>query len=132
MLSLSATSATAAAVKVTEQLPALQAQIGKHEVRDAVFDIQTHTLHIVLKNLQRQNVVYPVPRYQTLLSQLTADGAHILYSGTKHEASKSHHHLRYIAGGVVIVAVIGMGGLLYVRRRRYQAEGGAATPPSAS
>jgi hypothetical protein len=133
---LAASGALAVAVKITESYPALQAQVKADQVRDAVFNKKAHTVHIVLKSLTRENVLYPSHQYLALTAQLKAQGAKILLTHAKVKKKSTHHKLRYIAGGIVVVAVIGIAGLLYVRRRRYMAEGGgpgvgAGTPPPA-
>jgi ATP-dependent Zn protease len=123
-LALYSASALAAPPPVTESFSTFKAQVAAGQVRDAVFNKKAHTAHIVLKNLQRQEISYPSHQFAQLSAELKAKGAHVVVKGSASKAKPVHHKLRYIAGAIVIVALIGIGVLLLLRRRRYQAMGG--------
>lgn len=112
-----------------ESLPALQAQLHKHEVHAVTFHPTPAPghVHVSMNDGRHFTVVYAAGEQAQLIALASADGARYTVAKVKPKAAKSTHHtLRYIAGGIVIVAIVVVVTVLLVDRRRKLNEGGGA------
>ncbi len=120
-----------------ESLPALEAQLSKHEVHALSFHPSPAPghVHISLNNGQHMTVVYAAPQQTRLIARAHALGVPVAVAAAKAKTTKtSHHKLRYIAAGLVIVVIIVVTAVLLVDRRRRinEADAGAPATPSSS
>jgi hypothetical protein len=135
-----ATSASAATVIhfQSESLPALEAQLHKHEVHAVTFHPTPAPghIHVSMSDGRHYTVIYAAGEQARLVALAHANGARYTVAKVKPKAAKATHHtLRYIAGGIVIVVIVVVVAVLLVDRRRKLSEGGgdaAASAPSAS
>ena len=105
----------------TESLPALEAQLHKHEVHAVTFHPTPAPghIHVSMNDGRHYTVVYAVGEQAQLVALATANGARYTVATVKPKAAKSTHHtLRYIAGGIVVVVIVVVVTVLLVDRRR--------------
>jgi hypothetical protein len=134
--------ATAAAQAATaihfqrESLPALEAQLAKHEVHALSFHpvpAPGH-VHVSLNDGRHMTVVYAAPDQAQLIARARALGVPVDVAVAKAKAASktTHHKLRYIAAGLVIVVIVVVTVVLLVDRRRRvnEADPGAPAPSS--
>lgn len=110
-----------------ESLPALQAQLHKHEVHAVTFHPTPAPghIHVSMNDGRHFTVVYAAGEQAHLVALATAGGARYTVATVKPKAAKSTHHtLRYIVGGIAIVAIVVVAAVLLVDRRRKLGEGG--------
>jgi hypothetical protein len=124
-----ATSASAATVIhfQSESLPALEAQLGKHEVHAVTFHPTPAPghIHVSMNDGHHYTVVYAAGEQAQIVALATADGARYAIATVKPKpTATTHHTLRYIAGGIVIVVIVVVVTVLLVDRRRKLGEGG--------
>jgi hypothetical protein len=140
-LAMSATSAGAATVIhfVPESLPALETQLGKHEVHAVTFHPATAPApgraHVSMNDGRHFTVVYSASEQEHLIVLARATGVRYAVATVKTKPAKATHHtLRYIAGGIVIVVIVVVAAVLLVDRRRKLNEGdkGPPVPPAPS
>ncbi len=121
-----------------ESLPALEAQLAKHEVHALAFHPTPAPghVHVSLNNGQHMTVVYAPAEQAQLEARAKAVGTPyaIAVAKSKTASKASHHKLRYIAAGLVILVIIVVTAVLLVDRRRRVNEGqdGAPAAPSSS
>jgi hypothetical protein len=132
-----ATGASAAATIhfQSESLPALEAQLHKHEVHAVTFHPTPAPghIHVSMNDGSHYTVVYAAGEQTQLVALATANGARYTVATVKPKAAKSTHHtLRYIAGGIVIVVIVVVVTVLLVDRRRKLNAGGEETPTPSS
>jgi hypothetical protein len=132
-----ATSASAATVIhfQPESLPALEAQLHKHEVHAVTFHPTPAPghIHVSMNDGRHYTVVYAAGEQAHIVALATAGGARYAIATVKPKAATSTHHtLRYIAGGIVIVVIVVVVTVLLVDRRRKLNEGGPDAKPAPS
>jgi hypothetical protein len=113
----------------SESLPALQAQLHKHEVHAVTFHPTPAPghIHVSMNDGRHYTVVYAAGEQAHLVALATAGGARYTVATVKPKAAKSTHHtLRYIVGGIAIVVIVVVVTVLLVDRRRKLNEGGDA------
>ncbi len=123
------TSASAATVIhfQSESLPALEAQLHKHEVHAVTFHPTPAPghIHVSMNDGAHYTVVYAAGEQAHIVALATAGGARYAVATVKPKAAKSTHHtLRYIAGAIVIVVIVVVVTVLLVDRRRKLGERG--------
>jgi hypothetical protein len=131
-----ATSVSAATVIhfQSESLPALEAQLHKHEVHAVTFHPTPAPghIHVSMNDGRHYTVVYTAGEQAHLVTLVSSNGARYTVATVKPKAAKSTHHtLRYIAGGIVIVVIVVVVTVLLVDRRRKLGEGGGGGQESA-
>jgi hypothetical protein len=117
----------------SESLPALQAQLHKHEVHAMTFHPTPAPghVHVSMNDGRHFTVVYAAGEQAHLVALATANGARYTVATVKPKAAKTTHHtLRYIAGGIVIVVIVVVVTVLLIDRRRKLGEGGADAKPA--
>lgn len=117
----------------SESLPALEAQLHKHEVHAVTFHPTPAPghIHVSMNDGRHFTVVYAAGEQAQLVALATANGARYTVATVKPKAAKSTHHtLRYIAGGIVIVVIVVVVTVLLVDRRRKLNEGGPDAKPA--
>lgn len=118
----------------SESLPALQAQLHKHEVHALTFHPTPAPghVHVSMDDGRHFTVVYTTAGEQAQLVTLArANGARYAVATVKPKpATSTHHTLRYIAGGIVIVVIVVVVAVLLVDRRRKLNEGGPDAKPA--
>ncbi len=134
-MAVAVTSASAATVIhfQPESLPALEAQLHKHEVHAVTFHPTPAPghIHVSMNDGKHYTVVYTANEQARLVALATANGARYTVATVKPKAAKSTHHtLRYIVGGIVIVVIVVVVAVLLVDRRRKLGEGGDAAKPA--
>ncbi len=110
-----------------ESLPALEAQLHKHEVHAVTFHPTPAPghIHVSMNDGTHYTVVYGAGEQAHIVALATAGGARYAVATVKPKAAKSTHHtLRYIAAGIVIVVIVVVVTVLLVDRRRKLNEGG--------
>ncbi len=115
----------------SETLPALKAQLGKHEVHALTFHPTPAPghIHASMNDGKHYTVVYNASEQTHLIALASADGTPYAVATVKPKpAAKTHHTLRYIAAGIVIVVIIVVAAVLLVDRRRKLGEGAGETP----
>jgi hypothetical protein len=129
-LALAATATASAATVIhfqSESLPALEAQLHKHEVHAVTFHpvpAPGH-IHVSMSDGRHFTVIYAAGEQARLVALAHANGARYTVAKVKPKAAKSTHHtLRYIAGGIVVVVIVVVVAVLLVDRRRKLGEGG--------
>jgi hypothetical protein len=139
ILAVAVAAASASAATVihfqSESLPALEAQLHKHEVHAVTFHPTPAPghIHVSMNDGRHYTVVYAAGEQAQLVALATANGARYTVATVKPKAAKSTHHtLRYIAGGIVIVVIVVVVTVLLVDRRRKLNEGGEGTPAPSS
>jgi hypothetical protein len=120
----------------SESLPALEAQLHRHEVHAVTFHpvpAPGH-IHVSMSDGRHFTVIYAAGEQARLVALAHANGARYTIAKVKPKAAKSTHHtLRYIAGGIVVVVIVVVVAVLLVDRRRKLNEGARdATSSSAS
>ncbi|HWY17323.1 MAG TPA: hypothetical protein VNY27_01290 [Solirubrobacteraceae bacterium] len=128
-LAASASGATAIHFQ-SESLPALQAQLHKHEVHALTFHPTPAPgrIHASMNDGRHYTVVYAAGQQATLVALAHANGARYTVAKVKPKAAKATHHtLRYIAGGIVVVVIVIVVAVLLVDRRRKLGEGDSGT-----
>jgi hypothetical protein len=134
-----------------ESLPALKAQLHKHEVHaltfhpkaGAVVSLNAATgvgsasgighIHVSMNDGRYYTVVYAAGEQARLIALASADRTRYAVATVKPKApATTHHTLRYIAGGIVIVVIVVVAAVLLVDRRRKLGEQGEGTPPPSS
>ena len=116
-----------------ESLPALEAQLHKHEVHAVTFHPTPAPghIHVSMNDGRHFTVVYAAGEQAQLIALGTADGARYAVATVKPKAAKPvHHTLRYIAAGILIVVIIVVAGVLLVDRRRKLNEEDPGTTPA--
>jgi hypothetical protein len=111
----------------SESLPALEAQLHKHEVHAVTFHPTPAPghIHVSMNDGSHYTVVYVAGEQARLVALARADGARYTVATVESKAAKSTHHtLRYIAGGIVIVVIVVVVMVLLVDRRRKLGERG--------
>ncbi len=134
-VAMSATSAGAATVIhfVPESLPALETQLGKHEVHALTLHPSPAPgrVHVSMNDGRHYTVIYSTGEQTHLIALARANGARYAVATVKPKApATTHHTLRYIAGGIVIVVIVVVAAVLLVDRRRKLREGVDTTPPT--
>ena len=134
-MAVAVTSASAATVIhfQPESLPALEAQLHKHEVHAVTFHPTPAPghIHVSMNDGTHYTVVYATGEQAHLVALATANGARYTVATVKPKAAKSTHHtLRYIVGGIAIVAIVVVVAVLLVDRRRKLNEGGGEAKPA--
>lgn len=117
----------------SESLPALEAQLHKHEVHAVTFHPTPAPghIHVSMNDGRHYTVVYAAGEQAQLVTLATASGARYAVATVKPKAAKSTHHtLRYIAGGIVIVVIVVVVTVLLVDRRRKLNEGAPDAKPA--
>jgi hypothetical protein len=135
VMAAAVTSASAATVIhfQPESLPALEAQLHKHEVHAVTFHPTPAPghIHVSMNDGKHYTVVYTANEQARLVTLATANGARYTVATVKPKAAKSTHHtLRYIVGGIAIVAIVVVVAVLLVDRRRKLNEGGGEAKPA--
>jgi hypothetical protein len=106
----------------SESLPALEAQLGKHEVHAVTFHPTPAPghIHVSMNDGRHYTVLYTTSEQAQLVALARANGARYALATVKPKAAAKgvHHTLRYIAGGIVIVVIIVVAAVLLVDRRR--------------
>jgi hypothetical protein len=128
-MAVAVTSASAATVIhfQPESLPALEAQLHKHEVHAVTFHPTPAPghIHVSMNDGTHYTVVYAAGEQARLVTLASSNGARYTVATVKPKAAKSTHHtLRYIVGGIAIVAIVVVVAVLLVDRRRKLNEGG--------
>jgi hypothetical protein len=132
-LAAGASAATTVIHFQSESLPALEAQLHKHEVHAVTFHPTPAPghIHVSMNDGRHYTVVYAAGEQAHLVALATANGARYTVATVKPKAAKSTHHtLRYIAGGIVIVVIVVVVTVLLVDRRRKLNEGGPDAKPA--
>lgn len=117
----------------SESLPALQAQLHKHEVHAVTFHPTPAPghIHVSMNDGRHFTVIYAADEQARLMALATASGARYTVATVKPKAAKSTHHtLRYIVGGIAIVVIVVVVTVLLVDRRRKLGEGGPDAKPA--
>jgi len=119
----------------SEGLPALQAQLGKHEVHALTFHPSPAPghVHVSMNDGKHYTVIYSASEQEHLIVLARANGARYAVATVKTKPAKATHHtLRYIAAGIVIVVIVVVVAVLLVDRRRKLNEGdkGPPAPPA--
>lgn len=105
----------------SESLPALEAQLHKHEVHAVTFHPTPAPghVHVSMNDGRHYTVVYATGEQAHIVALATEGGARYTVATVKPKAAKSTHHtLRYIVGGIAIVAIVVVVAVLLVDRRR--------------
>ncbi len=116
-----------------ESLPALEAQLHKHEVHAVTFHPTPAPghIHVSMNDGKHYTVVYTASEQAQLVTLASANGARYTVATVKPKAAKSTHHtLRYIVGGIAIVVIVVVVVVLLVDRRRKLGEGGGEAKPA--
>ena len=135
-VAMSATSAGAATVIhfVPESLPALETQLGKHEVHALTLHPSPAPgrVHVSMNDGRQLHAwIYSTGEQTYLIALARANGTRYAVATVKPKApATTHHTLRYIAGGIVIVVIVVVAAVLLVDRRRKLREGVDTTPPT--
>lgn len=136
-LAFAATASAATAIHFQpEGLPALKAQLHRHEVHALTFHPAPAPghIHVSMNGGQHFTVLYISGENSSgeqaqIIALARANGARyaIAIAKPKAAAKAVHHTLRYIAGGIVIVVILVVAAVLLVDRRRKLNEGAPAT-----
>jgi hypothetical protein len=119
----------------SESLPALEAQLHKHEVHALTFHPTPPPghIHVSMNDSRHYTVVYATGEQAQIVALATANGARYAVATVKPKAAAATHHtLRYIAGGIVIVVILVVVAVLLVDRRRKLGEDGSGPTPAPS
>jgi hypothetical protein len=112
----------------SESLPALETQIGHHEVHALSFHPGTGTghIHASLNDGRHMTVIYATSEQPQLITKARAEGIRVTIAKAKPKAAKPavHHKLRYIAAGILVVVIVVVAAVLLIDRRRKLGEGG--------
>ncbi len=111
----------------SESLPALEAQLHKHEVHAVTFHPTPAPghIHVSMNNGSHYTVIYTTSEQAQLVALAHSGGARYAVATVKPKpAATTHHTLRYIAGGIVIVVIVVVVTVLLVDRRRKLNESG--------
>ncbi len=136
-LALAVASGASAATVIhfqAESLPALKAQLGRHEVHALTFHPTPAPghVHVSMNDGRHFTVVYSAGEQAQLIALGTADGARYALATVKAKPAATHHTLRYIAAGILIVVIVVVASVLLVdRRRKLNEEAGAGGGTSA-
>jgi hypothetical protein len=127
-VALAASASAASAIHFqSESLPALQAQMHKHQVHAVTFHPTPAPghIHVSMNDGRHYTVVYAAGEQARLVALASANGARYTVATVKPKAAKSAHHtLRYIVGGIAIVVIVVVAAVLLVDRRRKLGERG--------
>lgn len=135
--SLAALAAGASAATVhfeRESVPALKAQLARHEVHALTFHPAPAPghIHVSMNDGRHYTVVYTAGEQARLIALGTADGARYAVATVKPKPAATHHTLRYIAAGILIVVIVVVAAVLLVDRRRKLREQDPSTTPASS
>ncbi len=117
----------------SEGLPALEAQLGHHEVHALTFHPSPAPghVHVSMNDGKHYTVIYSASEQEHLIVLARANGARYAVATVKAKPGKATHHtLRYVAAGIVVVVVVVVVAVLLVDRRRKLNEEAAGTPPT--
>jgi hypothetical protein len=119
-----------------EGLPALNEQLGHHEVHALSFHPSatgtgTGHVHITLNDGRHMTVEYAASEQAQLVALGHTDGARVTIAKAKAKPAKKpvKHKLRYIAGGILVVVIVVVAAVLLIDRRRKLGEAGGDHPP---
>jgi len=109
----------------SEGLPALEAQLGHHEVHALTFHPSPAPghVHVSMNDGKHYTVIYSASEQEHLIVLARANGARYAVATVKTKPAKATHHtLRYIAAGIVLVVIVVVVAVLLVDRRRKLSE----------
>ncbi|MGO9319689.1 MAG: hypothetical protein ACLQBY_02635 [Solirubrobacteraceae bacterium] len=111
-----------------ESLPALEGQLGHHEVHALTFHPGTGAghIHVSLNDGRHMTVPYATAEQAQLVALAGKDGTTVAIAAAKPKAAKApvHHKLRYIAAGILVVVIVVVAAVLLIDRRRKLGEAG--------